>query len=448
MSDRVLIANRGEIAVRIIRACRELGVESVAIYSDPDQGSLAVRLADHSVRVGPAQASKSYLSVDAVIAAAVESGATAVHPGYGFLSENADFAQRVIDAGLVWIGPPPSCITLMGDKSSALAAARRAGVATLPSSPPLASLEDAQAHAEKLGFPLLLKANGGGGGRGIRFIADHEQLSEGFAQAQGEVGAAFADPSLYLEKFISPARHVEVQVMGDKYGNLIHLYERECSMQRRRQKLIEEAPAPNLPESTRKALCEQALQLAVAVDYDSVGTVEFLVDSAGTPYFIEMNTRVQVEHGVTELVTGIDIVREQIKIALGEKLSIVQEQVAITGAAIEIRINAEDPARNFAGSPGTLDLCRYPSGPGIRIDAGFETGDVIQPFYDSMIAKVLCLDSTRDAAVIRMQRALREFEVAGVSTTVPFTSELLVMTEFVSGAYDTETVETYAASKG
>lgn len=446
MSARVLIANRGEIAARIIRACRELGLESIAVYSDPDENSLPVRMADRAVRIGPAQASKSYLFVDAVIEAARESGATAVHPGYGFLSENAEFARRVLAAGLVWIGPPPSCIELMGDKSSALKTAREAGVATLPSSPPLASLEEAQSHAARLGFPLLLKANSGGGGRGIRFLANEEQLVEGFAQAQGEVGAAFSDPSLYLEKFISPARHVEVQVMGDRHGNLVHLYERECSMQRRRQKLIEEAPAPHLPESTRESLCAQALTLAAAVDYDSVGTVEFLLGADETAYFIEMNTRVQVEHGVTELVTGIDIVREQIQIALGEKISFTQDQVRITGAALEIRINAEDPARNFAGSPGVLQTCRYPSGPGVRVDAGFEAADVIQPFYDSMIAKVLCLDATREAVIQRMQRALQEFEVTGVSTTVPFTIDLLALPDFVAGVYNTETVELHAAT--
>jgi len=439
--SKVLIANRGEIASRVIRASQELGYEAIAAFSEADRDSRWVRQADSAICIGPPPAAKSYLNLEAVVQAALDCGATSVHPGYGFLAENEEFAASVIAAGLIWIGPPPRCIGLMGDKSSALAVATKAGVPTLPRSGVLASLDDALAQADVLGYPLLLKANAGGGGRGIRPIANADSLSVNFDQARAEVGAAFGDNSLYLEKLLTGARHVEVQIICDGFGNSIHLYERDCSLQRRRQKVVEEAPSSSVQESTRAQLAEAALRLAKAVEYESVGTVEFLVAQDQSFYFIEMNTRVQVEHGVTELVTGIDIVREQLRIAHAEPLSLEQSDVKLRGAAIEVRVNAEDPDMNFIGSPGLITLFEPPSGPGIRVDTGFGSGDSVQPFYDSLICKVLAHDVDRVAAIRRLELALKQVSIAGVTTNVPFLSKAIALPSFRDGTHHTQTLE-------
>lgn len=438
---KVLVANRGEIASRIIRACQELNYHAVAAYSEPDRDSRWVRQADSAICVGPAPAAKSYLNIEAMIKAALECGATAVHPGYGFLAENQDFAQAVTDAGLVWVGPPAKCIGLMGDKPSALEVASNAGVPTLPRSGVLASREDALKQAEQLGYPLLLKANAGGGGRGIRPIMDADSLSANFDQARAEVGAAFGDESLYLEKLLSGARHVEVQIMCDNSGEGVHLYERDCSLQRRRQKVVEEAPCSFIDESTRQALCKAALNLAKSVDYVSVGTIEFLVAQDQSFYFIEMNTRVQVEHGVTEMVTGVDIVREQIQIAHGHQLSIRQGDIKLRGAAVEVRINAEDPSMNFIGSPGLISVFEPPSGPGIRVDTGFGSGDMVQPFYDSLVCKILAHDLDRTAALRRLELALQQVDIQGVTTNVTFLGQALKLDAFRDGSHHTQTLE-------
>jgi len=440
-SPRVFIANRGEIASRIIRACQELGYHAVAAYSDADAESRWVREANSAVRIGPAPAAKSYLNKDALIAAALECNATSVHPGYGFLAENAEFAQAVVDAGLTWVGPPSACIALMGDKSSALSVAAKAEVPILPRSDVLTSLDHAIAEGEALGYPLLLKANAGGGGRGIRPVENAESLRSSFDQARAEVGAAFGDDSLYLEKLLTGARHVEVQIVRDSTGHGIHLYERDCSLQRRRQKVVEEAPSAFLLDSTRGQLTQAALRLAEAVDYVSVGTIEFLVSEDQRFYFIEMNTRVQVEHGVTELVTGVDIVREQLKIAHGEPLGITQNDIQLRGAALEVRINAENPDMNFIGSPGEITRFLFPTGPGIRVDTGFGPGDVVQPFYDSLVCKFLAYDSDRAGAIRRMELALDQAVIEGIASNVSFVKRALGLSSFVDGEHHTQTLE-------
>jgi len=438
---RVLVANRGEIAVRVIRACHELGMEAVAVYSDADEHALHVELADHAVRVGPPGAAKSYLSIDAVLGAAREMKADAVHPGYGFLSENARFAREVQSAGLIWVGPSPEIIELMGDKAAAREAAERAGVPIVRGTGVLADVAAASVAAKVLGYPVLLKAAAGGGGRGIRRVDDEAGLEESFVQAQREVTAAFGEASLYLEKALVDVRHVEVQVLADSMGGVVHLYERDCSLQRRRQKVIEETPAPGLSAQQRDAICDAAVELARSVGYTSAGTVEFLVDASEAFYFIEMNTRIQVEHGISEMLTGIDLVRHQLLVAFGEPLGLVQEDVVPRGAVIEIRINAEDPDNGFMGSPGMLDVCRFASGPGVRVDSGVEQGSAVQPFYDSMIAKVMVHDEDRPAAIERALRALAETRIEGVHTTVRFGSRVLGTQEFRDGQYSTSTIE-------
>lgn len=441
MTNRVLVANRGEIASRVIRACQELDYEAIACYSEADKLGRWVEQADDAVCIGPAPAPKSYLNQDAILRAAGEVGATAIHPGYGFLAEKASFAAAVQDAGLTWVGPEPECIALMGAKSSALSVAENAGVTILPRSAVVGSAQEALDIARTLGYPVLLKADAGGGGRGIRPVFDEKTLGESFDQARAEVGAAFADDSVYLEKMLTRARHIEVQVLADKHGNFAHLYERDCSLQRRRQKVVEEAPSSTISSTTREALTQAALSLARAVDYNSVGTVEFLVDEDENFYFIEMNTRIQVEHGVTELVTGIDIVREQLRIAHGERLSFSQEDVLLRGAAIEVRINAEDPTNNFIGSPGQISLLTLPTGPGIRVDTGFATGDVVQPFYDSLICKALAFDADRASAIRRLELALRQTAVEGVSSNVEFLKETIRRPSFVDGSHHTRSLE-------
>lgn len=416
---RILVANRGEIAVRIIRAARELGIETVQAVSAADRDTLAARLADHVAPIGPAQAKKSYLNQQAIVAAAVESGCDAVHPGYGFLSENAGFATAVEEAGLIFIGPSPQTISAMGDKATALDMARKAGVPTLPSSK--GRVSDAVAAnraAAEIGYPLMIKASAGGGGRGIRIAYNAADLEAVIPTAAAEAEAAFGDGGLYLERFVPHARHVEVQVLGDG-KTVVHLFERECSVQRRRQKIWEEGPAACLPPETRMALCASALRLAANVSYRGGGTLEYLYDPAnGRFYFIEMNTRVQVEHPVTEMITGIDLVRETIRVAGGAPLSVAQSQIEVRGHAIEVRINAEDAARGFRPAPGTVTALDVPGGMGVRFDSMLYAGYTVPPFYDSLLGKLIVWDVSREAALARLRRALRELRIEGVPTTI------------------------------
>ena len=416
----LLVANRGEIAVRIIRAARELGIRTVQVHSQPDADSLAVRLADRAIEIGPAQAAKSYLNIEAILDAARQTGADAIHPGYGFLAENADFADAVAAAGLTFVGPTGATIRLMGDKVRARVVAAEAGVATVPGSP--GRIDDpaaAGAVAAGVGFPVLIKAAAGGGGRGIRVARDGAEFDHLAPQASAEAKAAFGDGGLYIEKLIPRARHIEVQILGDG-ERVVHCFERECSLQRRRQKVWEEAPAPALPDDIRERLCAAALALGHTVHYSGAGTLEFLYDeAAGDFYFLEMNTRIQVEHPVTERITGIDLVREMIRIANGEPLGLAQQDVARTGHAIECRINADDPANDFLPSPGVVDGLVVPGGPGVRFDTLLYPGCAVPPFYDSLLAKLIVWDTTRDGALRRLERALGELQISGVKTTQP-----------------------------
>jgi acetyl-CoA carboxylase, biotin carboxylase subunit len=436
---RVLVANRGEIAIRIVRAARDLGIESVAVHSTADAAAPHVRLADEALEIGPPPAAKSYLSIPALLEAARASGADAVHPGYGFLSERADFAAACEDAGLAFVGPASGHIALMGDKARAREAARDAGVPTIPGSGgAVADAGEAAAIAGEIGYPVALKAAGGGGGRGIRIAAVEDELRAGYAVASREAAGAFADGRIYLERFISPARHVEVQVLGDG-ESWVHLHERECSLQRRRQKVVEESPAPGYDAG---ALCDAAVRLCEAVGYRSAGTVEFLVDAAsGEFFFIEMNTRIQVEHPVTELVTGIDLVAEQLRIAAGEPLRLRQEDVVPRGCALELRLNAEDPDNGFLPSPGTAERVRLPSGPWVRVDGWLEPGAEVPPFYDSLLAKVVVWGEDRDSALAHARRAMAELEVEGIRTTAPLLSRLLREDWFAAGDFHTATLE-------
>jgi acetyl-CoA carboxylase biotin carboxylase subunit len=417
---KLLIANRGEIAVRIIRAAAELGIRTVQAYSQADAESLAVKLADEAVAIGPPQAAKSYLNIPALMEAARSSGADAVHPGYGFLAENADFADAVAAAGLVFVGPDGATIRLMGDKVAARQAAAAAGVPVVPGSDGrVEDLAAARAVIARTGFPVMIKAAAGGGGRGIRIAAGEEEFERFVPQARAEALAAFGDGGLYLEKVIERARHIEVQVLGDG-ARVIHCFERECSLQRRRQKVWEEAPSPALPPELRQELCASAAALAEAVHYRGAGTLEYLYDEeARAFYFIEMNTRIQVEHPVTEFVTGIDLVREMIRIAGGEKLRFAQDEITLRGHAIEVRINAEDPAKNFAPSPGIVGELRLPGGNGVRFDSLLYPGYAIPPFYDSLLGKLVVWDEDRASALARLARALKELEISGISTTRP-----------------------------
>ena len=441
---RLLIANRGEIATRVIRAARELGIEAVAVCSEPDVGALHVRMADAHVVLGPAPAAKSYLNTEALLAAAAQVRADAVHPGYGFLAENAAFARAVIDAGLTWVGPSPDAISLMGDKLGARATATAAGVPTVPGTvEPLPDVAAALKAADQVGYPVAIKASAGGGGRGIRIVADAESLAAQYPVAQAEAQAAFGDGTVYLERVVDPAQHIEVQVFGDG-DSVIHLGERACSMQRRRQKVIEESPAPGLPAAVRTAMCDAAVSLAREVGYRGAGTVEFLYDARTEEYFfLEMNTRIQVEHPVTEMVFGVDLVREQLLVARGESLSIAQDEVDPRGHAIEVRLTAENPAFDFLPSPGVLERFRMPGGPFVRVDSGFEEGSQISPYYDSLVAKIITWGRTRDIARTRMSRALDEVDVEGIETTAPFLLSLVDVPEFRSGDYHTTFLEQY-----
>jgi acetyl-CoA carboxylase, biotin carboxylase subunit len=445
---KVLIANRGEIALRAIRACRELGLASVAVFSTADQDAMHVRRADEAACIGPPHARDSYLNVQAILQAARQTGADAVYPGYGFLAENPTFAAACREEGLVFVGPSTDAIEAMGDKAEARRVARSAGVPTIPGTDGTASVEEALEIAADVGYPVMLKAAAGGGGRGIRAAHDESEMAELLAQAAMEADAAFGDGSLYVEKLLVDARHVEIQVLGDSHGNLIHLFERECSLQRRRQKLLEESPSPALDPATRAAMADAALRLARAAGYENAGTVEFLLGGDGSFYFIEMNTRIQVEHPVTELVTGVDLVKEQLRISRGEAVTVRQEELVLDGAAVEVRINAEDPARSFLPSPGQITALELPGGPGVRVDSAAYAGYHVPPFYDSLIAKLICWGRDRDEALARVRRALEEFTVEGIHTTIPFQLELLADEAVQSGDYHVEFVERRAAQSG
>ncbi|MQA07268.1 MAG: acetyl-CoA carboxylase biotin carboxylase subunit [Pseudonocardiaceae bacterium] len=434
---RVLVANRGEIAVRVIRAAHAAGLEAVAVYSDVDAQSRWVRIADTAVHIGGSAVTKSYLNPDALLAAARGSGADAVHPGYGFLSERASFARAVAEAGLVFVGPPAGVIDTMGDKAAARRTAEQAGMPIVPGSGPVSDVDDAVAAAERVGYPVLVKAAAGGGGRGIRPVDSAAALAEVLPAAQAEARSAFGDDTVYLERALTPARHIEVQVLADEHGNVVHTFERDCSVQRRRQKLLEEAPAPGLEPSRRAAINDAAVRLAKQVGYRGAGTVEFLLTPSGEFFFIEMNTRIQVEHPISEAITGVDLVAEQLRIAAGRPLSFNQADISIDGAAVELRINAEDPDNGFAPSPGELTRFELPGGPGVRVDTGFVAGDRISPFYDSLIAKLICSGPDREAANVRARQALDEMHIEGVRSTISLHRKLIDNEELRAGPVHT-----------
>ena len=439
---RVLVANRGEIAVRVIRACHQLGVEAVAVYSEADADSAHVRKADDARLIGPPQAARSYLDIDALIAAAKDAGADAVHPGYGFLSENAGFARAVTSAGLTFVGPSAAAIAAMGDKARARVLAEEAGVPLVPGSGVVDNVEEAVAAAGRVGYPVLVKAAAGGGGRGIRPAADDAALRSVLPAARREAAASFGSDAVYVERSLSQARHIEVQVLADQLGTVVHCYERECSLQRRRQKLFEEAPAPGLSPDLRDRMTTAAVRLARRVGYAGAGTVEFLVAS-GDFYFMEMNTRIQVEHPITELVTGLDLVAEQLRAAAGQPLSVGQEDIAVRGHAVECRINAEDPDKKFLPRPGTVTTLELPGGPGIRIEHALAPGTTIPPFYDSLVAKLCAWGSSRPQALARASQALAELEIGGLITTAPLHQRLLEVPDVRSGRYHTAWLEDF-----
>lgn len=438
----ILIANRGEIAVRIIRAAQALGIRTVQVHSAADRDMLAVKLADQSVEIGPPSAAKSYLNIDAVLKAAKETGVDAVHPGYGFLSENAAFAQAVEDAGLIFVGPKAGAISLLGDKVEARKVAKRAGVPTVPGSEGrIDDLATARTIVEAIGFPVMIKAAAGGGGRGIRIAETMDDFERHFPQASAEALAAFGDGGLYVEKVITRARHVEVQILGDG-EDAVHCFERECSLQRRRQKVWEEAPSFRLPDDVRRELCASAVALAREVNYRGAGTVEYLYDeTTGEFYFIEVNTRIQVEHPVTEMITGIDLVQEMIKVAGGDRLSVRQEDIRVAGHAIECRINAEDPARGFLPGPGTIEALGVPEGDGVRFDTMLYEGYTVPPFYDSLLGKLIVWGETRDACIARLADALDNFEIRGLATTIPLHQALAADPSVASGDVHTRFLE-------
>jgi acetyl-CoA carboxylase, biotin carboxylase subunit len=440
MFSRVLVANRGEIAVRVIRALHELGVEAVAIYSTADRDALHVRLADQAVQIGPPAAAESYLRIASVVAAAQTTGCEAVHPGYGFLAENPAFVEACVDNDLVFVGPPADVMATMGDKISARRAMRDADVPTVPGTDTATTIEAARAAAVEIGFPVLLKAAAGGGGKGMRLVRAAEELEDAFSTAASEADAAFGDPTMYVEKALVPARHVEIQVICDHHGNVLTLGERECSIQRRHQKLIEESPSPALTPESREAMEAAAERACRAVGYRNAGTFEFLLGADGSFYFIELNARLQVEHPVTEMCTGIDLVREQLRVAAGERLS-MDGRAPRRGHAIEIRLNAEDPEHDFRPSPGLVSRFEPPQGPGVRVDTFIESGTVIPPFYDSLIAKLVVWDTDRDAAIARAERALAETSVDGVPTTRELALDVLTSEPFRSGNYSTSTLD-------
>jgi acetyl-CoA carboxylase biotin carboxylase subunit len=440
--NKVLIANRGEIAVRIIRACRELGIETVAVYSDADRTSLHTRYADQAVHIGAPEPHASYLNIDAILSAAKKVGADAIHPGYGFLSEREAFAQAVIDEGLIFIGPFPDAIATMGDKQAARETVKRAGVPVVPGTEPGMRDEEMIAAAEKeIGFPLMVKAAAGGGGKGMRVVRSQEDLQDAIHAARREAQSAFGDGTVYLEKLVEGARHIEFQILADMHGNTVHLGERECSIQRRHQKLVEEAPSPFMDEDFRQRMGEMCVKAAQAVNYVNAGTIECLVDKDKNFYFLEMNTRLQVEHPVTEIVSGVDLVKEQIRIARGRRMGPTENLLRPQGWAIECRINAEDPYHNFIPSVGKISTLIMPTGPGVRVDSGVFPGYEITPYYDSMIAKIICWGETRPEAILRMRRVLQESRIMGIKHNIPFHQNLLESFSFLAGMIDTKFVE-------
>ena len=442
MFQKVLVANRGEIALRVIRACRELGIQTVAVYSEADRESLHVRFADDDVCIGPPQARQSYLNIARIIAAAEITGADAIHPGYGFLAENAEFARICRASNITFIGPLPEQIEAMGDKASARRIAANAGVPTVPGSEGiLDDPEEALKVAEGIGFPVLIKASAGGGGKGMRIAREPEQFGQMFSLAQNEALAAFGNGAVYVEKFLDRPRHIEIQVLGDTHGRVVQLGERDCSIQRRHQKLVEESPSPAVDEALRARIGEAAVRLASAIGYLGAGTLEFLLDPSGCFYFMEMNTRIQVEHPVTEMVTGFDLVKEQIRIAAGERVAVPEGPCGLRGHAIECRVNAEDPARNFQPSPGQITAYHPPGGPGVRVDTHVYAGYTVPPYYDSLLAKVIVHGRDRSEALVRMGQALDSFILEGVTTTIPFLSRLIHHPDFVSGRVDTRFLE-------
>jgi acetyl-CoA carboxylase biotin carboxylase subunit len=442
MFQRILIANRGEIALRIIRACKEMGIGTVAVFSEADRGAHYLSLADEAFCIGPASATNSYLRVDRIISAAELGNVEAIHPGYGFLAENADFAEQCRASRIEFIGPPHEAMRLLGDKVSARKVAIEAKVPVVPGSDGLVADENAAARvAAEIGYPVLIKATAGGGGKGIRPAMNEITLRAEFKAAGAEAEKAFKNAGVYIEKLIEKPRHVEVQLLGDQHGNTVHLWERDCTMQRKHQKLIEESPAPNLPQSIREDICKAAVRLAQAAGYNNAGTAEFLVDQDNRFYFIEVNARIQVEHPVTELVTGIDLIKQQIAIAAGEKLDLKQRAIPCNGSAIEVRINAEDPANNFRGCPGKITRFIPPGGAGVRFDSHAHEGYVIPPHYDSMIGKLIVHRPTREEAIACMKRALDEFVIEGVKTTIPLARDILNHTVFINGEGDTKFVE-------
>jgi acetyl-CoA carboxylase biotin carboxylase subunit len=445
---KVLIANRGEIAVRIIRTCRELGIKTVSVFSDIDKESLHVRLADESVCIGPASVTQSYLNIPAILSAAEITDSDAIHPGYGFLSENHHFAEACTTSGVTFIGPTPENIRLGGDKAKARQIMRRKGVPVVPGSDgPVATEEVAIKAAKKIGFPIVLKASAGGGGHGMKIVKEEKDLEQAFYMAQREALTAFGNSELYIEEYIPEMRHIEVQIIADGKGNVVYLGERDCSIQRRHQKLIEESPSPlSSTEKFKKRIGELGVKAARAIKYRNVGTVEFIVDSKGNVYFIEINTRIQVEHPVTEAVTGIDIIKEQIKLAAGMPLEYKQSHIKPSGHAIECRINAEDPER-FIPSPGKITFLSLPGGLGVRVDTAIYNGYVIPPHYDSLIAKLITYGKDREEAIARMRRALDEFIIEGINTTIPFHKKVLVNPDFISGNFDTNFVEKINSNK-
>lgn len=445
MFEKVLVANRGEVAVRIVRALRELGVKSVVVYSDGDRDTLAVQMADESVCIGPTSAAQSYLSIPAIIGAANSREAAAVHPGYGFLAENADFSRACAENGLVFIGPSPEAIDMMGDKNVARETMKSIGVPTVPGSDGIIeTVEQAARFADEVGYPVLIKASAGGGGKGMRVVESPDQIEAAFVAAKTEAGAAFANDEVYLEKYLLRPRHIEIQLLADNQGNALHLCERDCSIQRRHQKLLEEAPSPAVSPELRTAMGEAALKAVREVSYTGAGTIEFLLDTDGRFYFMEMNTRIQVEHPVSELITGTDLIKEQVRIAAGEPISFIHRApFEPYGHAIEFRINAEDPDNNFWPSPGTITALRLPGGPGVRVDTHIYAGYTVPPSYDSLIAKIIVWGSTRDEAIARGKRALGEFKIEGIRTTAAFHKKVLAERDFLAGSVYTDYIPTH-----
>lgn len=439
---KILIANRGEIAVRIIRACRELGISTVAVYSEADKDSLHVRLADEAYCIGPTPSKDSYLNLTNLMSVATLTECDAIHPGYGFLAENADFAEICGSCNITFIGPSPEAITRMGDKAMAKQTMREANVPVIPGSDGLIEdLEHAVMIARDIGYPVIIKATAGGGGKGIRIAEDEESLIKQITTAQQEAQKAFGNAGVYLEKYLTGMKHVEIQIIADKHGNAVYLGERDCSVQRRRQKLLEEAPCPVLSPEKRQEMGEAAVRAALAVNYSGAGTLEFLLGPDGQFYFMEMNTRIQVEHPVTEMVTGVDLIQEMISVAEGNPLSFTQEDIKLNGWSIECRINAEDPTRNFMPSPGKIGFYLPPGGPGVRVDSGAYPGYMISPHYDSMIAKLIVWGPTREEAIAKMKRALSEFAIEGIHTTIPFHQKLLEHPTFIKGDFDIKFLE-------